>query len=206
MRDADEQFLNQLRITLIVAALAAGAIGALLGLIISRTIAAPLGDLAKAAQDFAAHRWERRASVKGASEIAAVARSFNAMADELQRAETLRRNLMADIAHELRTPLTVMQGSLRALLDGVYPLELNEIASIYDETRLLSRLVNDLRELALAESGQLALNVQVVEIAPVLQAAADQFSAAADTQQTRLVLSNTAALPSKASGSLGFER
>jgi two-component system OmpR family sensor kinase/two-component system sensor histidine kinase BaeS len=117
------------------------------------------------------------------------------MADELQRAETLRRNLMADIAHELRTPLTVMQGSLRALLDGVYPLELHEIASIYDETRLLSRLVADLRELALAESGQLALNVQAVEVAPVLQATADQFSAAADTQQTRLVLSNTAVLP-----------
>jgi signal transduction histidine kinase len=195
MREADEQFLNQLRLTLIVAAVAAGGIGAILGLIISRTIAAPLDDLAKAAQDFAAHRWERRASVKGASEIAAVARSFNAMADELQRAETLRRNLMADIAHELRTPLTVMQGSLRALLDGVYPLELHEIASIYDETRLLSRLIADLRELALAESGQLALNMQAVEIVPLLQATADQFSAAADSQQTRLLLSNTAASP-----------
>lgn len=193
MREADEQFLNQLRNTLIVAALAAGAIGAVLGLIISRTIAAPLGELAQAAQDFAAHRWERRASVRGAAEIAEVALSFNAMAEELQRAETLRRNLMADIAHELRTPLTVMQGSLRALLDGVYPLEMNEIASIYDETRLLSRLVADLRELALAESGQLALHIQTVEITPLLQAAADQFSTAAATQATRISVAPNAA-------------
>jgi signal transduction histidine kinase len=191
MREADEQFLNQLRFTLLIAALTAGGIGAVLGLIISRTIAAPLGELAKAAQDFAAHQWQRRAAVTGADEIAAVAVSFNAMADELQRAETLRRNLMADIAHELRTPLTVMQGSLRALLDGVYPLELKEIASIYDETRLLSRLVADLRELALAESSQLALNAQMVEIIPVLQATADQFSAAADTQATNIILSPT---------------
>ena len=191
MREADEQFLNQLRLTLIIAAIAAGAIGAILGLIISRTIAAPLGELAKAAQDFAAHQWQRRAAVTGADEIAAVAVSFNAMADELQRAETLRRNLMADIAHELRTPLTVMQGSLRALLDGVYPLELNEIASIYDETRLLSRLVADLRELALAESGQLTLNSQPVEVRPVLQAAADRFSPAADTQAVSITLSPT---------------
>jgi signal transduction histidine kinase len=195
MRASDEEFLNQLRRTLMIAALAAGGVGALLGFVISRTIAAPLGNLAKAAQDFAAHQWERRAPVQGTSEIAEVAVSFNAMADELQRAETLRRNLMADIAHELRTPLSVMQGSLRALLDGVYPLELNEIASIYDETRLLSRLVADLRELALAESGQLALNEQSVEIAPVLQSVADQFTAASETQQTQIALMNDSVLP-----------
>jgi two-component system OmpR family sensor kinase/two-component system sensor histidine kinase BaeS len=195
MQAADEAFLSQLRGALIIAALAAGGIGTVLGFIISRTIAAPLGHLAKAARDFAAHRWERRAPVQGTSEIAEVAVAFNAMADELQRAETLRRNLMADIAHELRTPLTVMQGSLRALLDGVYPLELREIASIYDETRLLSRLVADLRELALAESGQLALNVQPVEVAPVLRTVADRFTAAAETQQTRIALMNGNTLP-----------
>jgi two-component system OmpR family sensor kinase/two-component system sensor histidine kinase BaeS len=195
MRPADREFLNQLRGSLIIAALAAGGIGTVLGFIISRTIAAPLGNLAKAARDFAAHRWERRAPVQGASEIAEVAVAFNTMADELQQAEALRRNLMADIAHELRTPLTVMQGSLRALLDGVYPLQLSEIASIYDETRLLSRLVADLRELALAESGQLALNVQPVEVTPVLQTVADQFTAAADIQHTQIALMNGSALP-----------
>jgi two-component system OmpR family sensor kinase/two-component system sensor histidine kinase BaeS len=195
MEAADEAFLNELRGTLIIAALAAGGIGTVLGFLISRTIAAPLGNLATAASDFASHRWDRRVPVRGASEIAEVAVAFNAMADELQRAEALRRNLMADIAHELRTPLTVIQGSLRALLDGVYPLELKEIASIYDETRLLSHLVADLRALALAESGQLALNVQSVEVAPLLQTAADRFTAAAEAQQTRIALINGNTLP-----------
>ncbi len=189
-----QNFLNRLYSLLGITALLAGGIGAALGLIISRTIAAPLGGLAQAARDFAADR-SRRAPVAGADEIADVARSFNTMADDLQRAETLRRNLMADIAHELRTPLTVMQGNLRALLDGVYPLDLREIATIYDETRLLSRLVADLRELALAESGHLPLKLQIVALTPVLRGAADQFSLAAEAQETTIELA-AADLPS----------
>lgn len=196
MQQADVDFLSHLQRILAVAAVIAGGIGITLGIITSRTITAPLASLSTAARAFAAHRWEHRAPVRGADEIAGVARAFNAMADELQQAEALRRNLMADIAHELRTPLTVIQGNLRALLDGVYPLELREIATIYDETRLLSRLVADLRELALAEAGQLPLNIQTVDVLPVLRAAMDNFSLAAETQQTTLSLSENGMLQS----------
>ena len=101
----------------------------------------------------------QRVPEQGTEETRAVARSFNQMAANLEQAEQLRRNLMADVAHELRTPLTVIQGNLQALLDGVYPLERGEIATIYDETRLLSRLVADLRDLAQAEAGQLRLTM-----------------------------------------------
>ncbi|HEX2906347.1 MAG TPA: HAMP domain-containing sensor histidine kinase [Phototrophicaceae bacterium] len=187
MSAAGTNFLNRLYSLLAVTALVAGGIGAVTGLIISRTMAAPLAQLAKTAQGFTAHDWERRAPTQGAREIADVARAFNTLADEIQRAETLRRNLMADIAHELRTPLTVMQGNLRALLDGVYPLELREIATLYDETRLLSRLVADLRELALAEAGQLPLRLQAVEIVPAIQQAVEPFIVAAEAQETTIV-------------------
>ena len=81
---------------------------------------------------------------QGSQEIVQVARAFNEMTASLTEAEELRENLMADIAHELRTPLSVVQGNLRAILDDVYPLEKAEIARLYDETRLLSRLVDDL--------------------------------------------------------------
>jgi two-component system, OmpR family, sensor kinase len=183
---AEQSFLDQLRSTLVAAALAAGALGILLGLVISRTIAAPLSNVAQAARAFAAHDWNRRARVSGADEIGAVAREFNAMADELQRAESVRRNLIADIAHELRTPLTVLQGNLGAMLDEVYPLERSEIATLYDETRLLSRLVDDLRELTLAESRQLPLHIHDVDIAESLRIAAANFAIAADAQQVQL--------------------
>jgi two-component system OmpR family sensor kinase/two-component system sensor histidine kinase BaeS len=195
MTTADLEYLDQLHNTLIIAALAAGGAGILLGIILSRAITAPLGNLAKAAHDFAAHQWDRRVVVEGTAEIAEVAQAFNAMADQLQRAEALRRNMMADIAHELRTPLTVMQGSLRALLDGVYPLEMKEVASLYDETRLLSRLVSDLRELALAEAGQLPLTLSVVDIAPILRTTADHFLPAAEERGTRIELDAPLELP-----------
>jgi two-component system OmpR family sensor kinase len=184
----EEEFAFRIRAVLVIAALVAGVVGTVLGLIISRTIAAPLATLSHAAQDFAELDWDRRVPIRGTHEIADVARAFNAMADALERAEMLRRNLMADIAHELRTPLTVMQGNLRALLDGVYPLEMREIATLYDETRLLSRLVADLRELALAEAGQLPLNMQAVEVSPLLRAAVDQFEVVAETQYAQITL------------------
>ena len=93
----------------------------------------------------------------GSQEIRELAETFNKMAAELQRAEQLRTNLMADVSHELRTPLTVLEGNLRAALDQVVPLDEAEIANLYNQTRHLTRLVNDLRELSLAESGQLPL-------------------------------------------------
>jgi two-component system OmpR family sensor kinase/two-component system sensor histidine kinase BaeS len=195
MQPADQTFLAQLQDTLLIAGLAAGLIGIGLGLLMGRTLTAPLAKLAQAAHAFAAHEWSYRVAVGGGSEVAEVGQAFNAMADALQRAETLRRNLMADIAHELRTPLTVMQGNLRAMLDGLYPLEREEIATLYDETRLLSRLVNDLRELALAESGQLPLHNRAVDAGPLLQSALASFSVAADARGIRLTLDQAAELP-----------
>ena len=83
---------------------------------------------------------------------------FNKMVGELERAEQQRRNLTADIAHELRTPLHIIQGNLEGVIDGVYQPTPEHINHTLDETRLLTRLVNDLQTLSLAESGQLPLH------------------------------------------------
>jgi len=190
LTSVDQAFLDQLRTTMVLAGAAAIILGIFLSLLISRTIAAPLANVAQAARAFAARDWNQRATVQGADEVAEVAREFNQMADELQRAEILRRDMMADIAHELRTPLTVLQGNLSALIDGVYPLERGEIATLYDETRVLSRLVEDLRELALADAGQLQLaeRLQSVDVGKVLQDTMTNFAVAADAQQIHLTV------------------
>ncbi|GAB4465800.1 MAG: hypothetical protein Kow0070_28400 [Anaerolineales bacterium] len=83
---------------------------------------------------------------------------FNKMVGELERAEQQRRNLTADIAHELRTPLHIIQGNLEGVLDGVYQPMPEHIKDTLEETRLLTRLVNDLQTLSLAETGQLPLH------------------------------------------------
>ncbi|MFN8440352.1 MAG: ATP-binding protein [Caldilineaceae bacterium] len=198
---AEQNFLNQLRRWLIFATLGVGMLGILLGLAVSRTLASPLAALATAARGLAKRDWSQRVALEQGSsiiEIAEVAHAFNEMAESLEKSEVQRRNLMADVAHELRTPITVLQGNLRAMLDGVYPLELNEIATLYDETRLLSRLVDDLRELALAEAGQISLTLQTVDVNSLLKAAANKFSPVAEAQQIRFAAHPSSALPTVA--------
>jgi signal transduction histidine kinase len=188
----EQGFLSQLNTILVIAALLVSGIGALIGLVISRMLVAPLASLTQAARAFAAHDWTYRVQAKGPREIAAVAHAFNEMAGEINRAETLRRNLTADIAHELRTPLAVMQCNLRSLLDGVVALTQAEIATLYDETRLLSRLVDDLRELALADAGKLNLNMARIQVGEFLSGVVNGFAAVAD--DVRITLSTNGQL------------
>jgi signal transduction histidine kinase len=128
------------------------------GVVIGRVTSAPITRIAQAAHRLGKGELEVRVPVKGSQEIRELAETFNKMAADLQHAEQLRNNLMADVSHELRTPLTVLEGNLRAALDKVVPLDDAEIANLYGQTRHLIRLVNDLRELSLAESGQLPLD------------------------------------------------
>ncbi|NUM46917.1 MAG: HAMP domain-containing histidine kinase [Anaerolineales bacterium] len=104
---------------------------------------------------------------------------FNKMVSEMERAEQQRRNLTADIAHELRTPLHVIQGNLEGLLDGVYQPTVEHIHITLDETRLLSRLVNDLQTLSLAETGQLPLHPTRFLLAELIDDLASSFSSQA---------------------------
>jgi signal transduction histidine kinase len=185
---AAKELLDQLRSTLLVATLLAVAVSLALGMVLGRWIAAPLGRMADGAHSFSRRAWGRRIPERGSRETVEVARAMNEMAASLEQAETLRRNLTADIAHELRTPITVLQGNLRAILDGVYPLESAEIASLYDQTRLLSRLVDDLRELALADSGKPLLRTERIDLAAFLPTLADGFAAAAEAHAVSLEL------------------
>jgi len=188
----ERRFLGDLQRSVVFIALVAAALGLVVGLFVSRTLSQPLSAVARVAHAFAGRDWSQRVRLKDAAhvaEVGEVAQALNHMADSLQQAEIQRRNLMADVAHELRTPLTVIQGSLRALLDGVHPLEMKEIALIYDETRLLSRLVEDVRELALAEARQLPLAMQDVDVGAALRAAGARFSAVADAQGVVLTVS-----------------
>ena len=195
LHPTEQFFIDQVRQNLLLAALIASAIGAVLGLLFSRTLTRPLNRLASAARAIAAKDLTQRVEPGGTVEVANVAEAFNDMAISLQKAEELRRNLVADVAHELRTPLSVMQGSLTAQLDGVFPLDLAETAKLYDETRLLSRLVDDLRELAQVEAGQLQLNIGVVDLKRLMEAAVDAFAGAASEKQVTLGADTPADVP-----------
>ncbi len=111
---------------------------------------------------------------------------FNHMLGELERAEHQRRNLTADIAHELRTPLHIIQGNLEGIIDGVYQPTPEHINNTLEETRLLSRLVNDLQTLSLAETGQLPLHPTRFLFADLTADLTSSFSAQAASQSIDL--------------------
>jgi signal transduction histidine kinase len=104
--------------------------------------------------------FSQRVEVNSKDEVGELARTFNAMADDLNRIEELRKKMVADVAHELRTPLTNIRGYLEAMRDGVVSPDKATIESIYEEALLLARLVDDLQELALADAGELRLERQ----------------------------------------------
>ena len=166
-----------------------------LGVFVSRLLTAPLARLTGAAQAIAAGDLSQRVDVRSKDEIGDLGTAFNGMAASLAEAETLRRNLIADVSHELRTPLTIIQGNIQAILDGVYPLEMAQMAGLYDETRLLTRLVDDLHDLALADAGQLRLERTPVNVSDLARTAVGQFDPVAEAAGVKLTLETSEDVP-----------
>jgi signal transduction histidine kinase len=175
---------------------ASGVIGVACGVYVSRTLIKPISQLAEAATAIGAGNLDQRVYIQGSQELMDLAETFNRMAMDIQQAEELRKNLMADVSHELRTPLTVLEGNLRAALDHVYELDEAEIANLCGQTCHLIQLVNDLHELAQAEAHQLPLNKQQVDITPLLRDVFLTFELPAEDKQVSLVYQTTHHLPS----------
>ena len=183
---AEEAFFDLIAQSLLWAGIVAAVLALIVGMAMARHLSAPLAHLATAARALSRGDLSQRVPVGGSEEISEVMAAFNEMAQELERSEALRQQMVADIAHELRTPLSVIQGNLQALLDGVYPLTKEEIAHVYDETLTLARLVNDLRALTQAEAGQLSLNLGDIDTHALVQQAVTIFQESAREKQIQL--------------------
>jgi signal transduction histidine kinase len=157
--------------SLLIGGSVAIAIALLLTFVLSRRITSPIGALAKAARRLGRGDLSQRVQLRGEGEVAALAQAFNSMAADLEHAEQLRRNMVADVAHELRTPLSNIQGYLEAIRDRVIKPDAATIHSLSEETALLSRLVNELQELSLAEAGELKLVYQAEDITKLVKQA-----------------------------------
>ena len=146
-----------------------------------------------AATNYGLGDFSQRVQVKDRSELGELADTFNSMANDLERAEQLRQNMVADIAHELRTPLSNIRGYLEAIRDGVIEQDVDTIRSLDEEATLLSRLVDDLQELSLAEAGELKLICQAENIGELIKQTVDGVQA----QATAKGLSVSVELPDK---------
>ncbi len=169
LREPEQAFLQRLSQIIVPVGMVACAVAILLGLFLTWQLTDPLRKLKTAAQGIAAGDLSQRVDIKSKDELGDLGRAFNEMAENLAHAEELRQNMTADIAHELRTPLSVIRGNLEAILDGVFQPTKENVASIHKQAILLSRLVDDLQELALADAGQLRIEREPTDLASLIE-------------------------------------
>ncbi|RMI47341.1 HAMP domain-containing protein [Actinomadura harenae] len=156
--------------------------------LLSRRVLAPIGALAVAARRLGAGDLSERVAVRGRDEIAELARSFNRMADSLQRSEAAQHRMVSDIAHELRTPLANIRGYLEALHDGVLEPDPDLVLSLLEEAVLQQRLIDDLQDLALAESGALRMLCTPLDVRELLETSRVAHRAVAESHRVELTV------------------
>jgi two-component system sensor histidine kinase BaeS len=167
-------------------------------LIVSRRVrrmAAPVDNLVEAAGRISGGDYTVRVREDGAPELRSVAHAFNAMTAQLEASEKQRRSFLADVTHELRTPLSVIRGQAEGIADGLYPADPAHLAPIIEATQTLARLVDDLRTLALAETGHLQLQKEPVDMATLINDTVGSFESQAQAKGVTVAADIAGELP-----------
>jgi signal transduction histidine kinase len=186
--ELEQRFLDAVNRAVLWAAVLVAVAALVAAALLSRQLVGPLRKLTAASEALAAGDLTQRVEVHTRDEIGELGKAFDGMARDLQAADAQRQQMTADVAHELRNPLSVIRGNLEAMLDGVYPTDVEHLGPIYEETILLQRLVQDLRLLSLADAGQLQLVHSEVDVSALLSGIADSVQAVAEDQRTSLRL------------------
>jgi signal transduction histidine kinase len=169
-RNALEQgFLRATRAALWFAAFAASAAALILALFLVRQTTSPLRQLEAATQRIAQGNFDERVEIRSSDEIGRLAEAFNEMAASLKLSEEAKRRMIADISHELRTPLAAVRSALEGLRDGLIEPSSATFASLHDRVLLLTRLVGDLHQLALADAGQLSIERRATRLDAIIE-------------------------------------
>ena len=181
---AEEEFLASAKRSALMGGGIASGIALLLSALLISQVSSPLRLLSRATERIAHGDLTQRVKLKARDEFGQLGRSFNRMIDNLSRSESIRQTMTADIAHELRTPVTIIQGSLEAILDGIYKPTAESIAPVYEETLHLGKLIDDLGDLALAEAGELHLDKEQTDLLALVHQVTDTVSSSFDLVPT----------------------
>jgi two-component system, OmpR family, sensor histidine kinase BaeS len=194
--DLFRDYRDTQRQALLFGSLAALLLAIGLALWLTRSIAKPIEAVSWAASSLSGGNLKTRVEVDKnySSEAQELARDFNKMAASLETYEGERQAMIADIAHELRTPLTTIQFRLDALEDNVVEFSDAEIVLLKGQVGLLSRLIDDLRTLSLAEAGRLSFNVTTVDLSELIKRVAQQFQSKAEVAEVRLEVNTATAI------------
>jgi histidine kinase len=177
------------------AALAAGTAALAVSLLLSRRVVKPVRAMTSASQRIAAGDYDDRVQEHGADELSQLAHSFNQMAAQLQQVESMRRQLIGNVAHELRTPLTFIKGSMEGLMDGVLPATPETYQQVHREADRLNRLVNDLQELSRVEASAFELDLHPVEFSSLVKTVVKRLGTQFEDKGVQLSINLPADLP-----------
>ena len=169
MGTPERRLLDDVRWGIWLAAAIGVGVAAVAGTVAARQITGPLQALAAGARRIGRGDLSQQVPVAGDDEIGEVAKTFNAMAADLRRAEDVRRQLQADIAHELATPLSVLQANVEGMLDGVVETSPQRLTLLHAQTQMLSRLVRDLKDLSLLQEGRLPLERRPTDLGSLMR-------------------------------------
>jgi len=175
-----EELGSALSESILPTALIASAAAILLSIVLTAILTAPIRQLTGAADRIARGNLSQRVPVKGQDEISQLAFSFNQMADSLEEAQKARQSMTADIAHELRTPLSIQRANLEALQDGIYPLTQENLSPIMQQNYMLTKLVEDIHTLVIADIGGLQLEMVNTDLAALITRISEDFQARFD--------------------------
>jgi two-component system sensor histidine kinase BaeS len=156
----EANFLINMNTATLLSALVAILLALVLGGLLAFTMTSSLRDLTEATVEIARGRFGKQVKVRSKDEIGKLAESFNQMSLDLEQATKARQQMTADIAHDLRSPLSVITGYAEALSDNKLPGNQEVYNILLQETKHLDRLVDDLRLLSLADTGELPLTLQ----------------------------------------------
>ncbi|MEM7133741.1 MAG: HAMP domain-containing sensor histidine kinase [Chloroflexota bacterium] len=188
-------FYQSIQSSLLWALLVSGLLALLLNAYFLRPVLRPLGALTRAARKVEQGQIPPQLESASIQEIQELTEAFNAMSESIQHVETLRRNLVSDVAHELRTPLTNMRGYLEAIEDGLLAMNPKLLESLHEEVMLLARLVDDLQDLALAEAGQLPIHREPVNLSELISSSVQLLNLAIQDKAISLDLALATELP-----------
>ncbi len=164
--DLFTNFRNAVNESLVFSAVASSVAAIIVSLFVSRQVVAPIRRVMIASQRIADGHYSERVRIPGGTnregldELSQLSVSFNQMALKLEQGETLRKQLIGDIAHELRTPLSTIKGFMEGLMDGILPANAETYLQVHQEAERLQRLVDGLQDLNRVEAGVILLNLE----------------------------------------------
>ncbi|WP_407270657.1 sensor histidine kinase [Radiobacillus sp. PE A8.2] len=182
----EQQFAQSVNVTILLGFLVAVLLSLIIGLFLSKKITKPLSQLVSGIEQVSKGKTNFRVTIDSKDEFRQLGDAFNKMTETLERTEHIRKSLVADVAHELRTPLTIIRTKLESIQSGALEATEEVILNVSDEVYRLSRLVNDLQQLSLAESKTLSLHKKRTEINGFMEAILSQIQWFADEKDIRL--------------------